>query len=120
MLSLMPGACGRATAPVPAVHNVDIAQQIADSTAPFLLDVRSPEEYREGHIPGAVNIPYDELEQRLAEVSAGKEDEIVVYCRSGRRAGIAEAFLLAAGYKNVKDLDGHMLSWTAAGLVTEK
>ncbi len=80
-----------------------------------LLDVRSPEEYAAGHIPGAVNIPYDELPGRLDELSGAQNQEIIVYCRTGRRAGIAELALQEAGFRNVRDLDGHMVDWTSGG-----
>lgn len=113
-------ACAPSPPAAPAVQNVEIARQIAEGSAPYLLDVRSVEEFEEGHLPGAVNIPYDELEKRLAELSVDKDDEIVVYCRSGRRAIIAENILVSAGYSNVKDLAGHMNSWSTAGLATEK
>ena len=120
LLSVFLSACWSQTAPVPSVSNAEIATRIAGSSAPIILDVRSPEEFSEGRIPGAVNIPYDALEERLAELAAGQDDEIIVYCRSGRRAVIAEEILVAAGYRNVRDLEGHMIGWDAAGLATEK
>ncbi|MGW8283032.1 MAG: rhodanese-like domain-containing protein, partial [Gemmatimonadota bacterium] len=76
---------------------------------------RSPEEYAAGHIPGAVNIPYDELPERLDELNGAQDQEIIVYCRTGRRAGIAELALQEAGFRNVRDLDGHMVDWTSGG-----
>ena len=62
----------------------------------FVLDVRTPQEYAEGHVPGAVNVPYDQLASRLAEVP--KDKDVVLYCKSGRRAGIAADVLAANGY----------------------
>ena len=62
----------------------------------FVLDVRTPQEYAEGHVPGAVNVPYDQLASRLAEVP--KDKDVVLYCKSGRRAGIAADVLAATGY----------------------
>lgn len=120
VLSVSLSACGPSAGAAPSVSNTEIARRIAESSAPIILDVRSVEEFKEGHIPGAVNIPYDALEKRLAELAADQADEIVVYCRSGRRAVIAEEILAAAGFKNVKDLEGHMIGWDAAGLVTEQ
>jgi rhodanese-related sulfurtransferase len=79
-----------------------------------LIDVRTPEEFAAGHIPGAVNIPYDVLPTRLHELEGHQGDEVVVYCRTGRRAGIAEQALTEAGFVNVRDLAGHMVAWTAA------
>jgi phage shock protein E len=97
------------------VTAAELTEQIQNSRAPLILDVRSEEEYAQGHIPGAVNIPYDQLGNRLAEIDAAKTDEIVVHCRSGHRAGIAEKILIEAGYSDVRDLDGHMNAWQSGG-----
>ncbi len=91
-----------------------LAARLEDGTAPVLLDVRSPEEFAAGHIPGAINIPYDEVPARLAEIAEYRDAELVVYCRTGRRAKIAEAALREAGFRRVADLEGHMTEWTAA------
>lgn len=84
----------------------------------LLLDVRTPEEYAQGHVPGAVNIPYDEVADRLDELEGGKERAIVVYCESGKRAGRAESTLAAQGYTNLHHLEGDMKAWRAAGRET--
>ena len=68
-----------------------------------LVDVRTPEEFAAGHIEGAVNIPVQELERRMAEVGA-KDTPIVLYCRSGKRSSAAARMLEAAGYGQVHDL----------------
>ncbi len=81
----------------------------------LLIDVRSPEEFSAGHIPGAVNIPYDQLPSRLDELNGSQDQEVIVYCRTGRRAGIAEQALQESGFQNVRDLDGHMVDWNSAG-----
>jgi phage shock protein E len=98
----------------------ELAEQIQLERAPLIVDVRSEKEYAEAHIPGAVNIPYDQLGDRLAEIDAAKTDEIVVHCRSGYRAEIAEKVLSEAGYSNVRDLDGHMNAWQSGGYPTEQ
>jgi rhodanese-related sulfurtransferase len=78
-----------------------------------LLDVRTPQEFAEGHIAGAVNVPYDLLATRLAEVPKNKD--VVLYCRSGRRAGIAAEVLAANGYTRLSHLEGDMIAWTEKG-----
>jgi phage shock protein E len=98
----------------------ELAEQIQLEQAPLILDVRSEKEYAEAHIPGAVNIPHDQLGDRLREIDAEKTDEIVVHCRSGYRAGIAEKVLIEAGYSNVRDLDGHMNAWRSGGYPIER
>ena len=75
----------------------------------LLLDVRSPGEFAERHIDGAVNIPVDSLNQRIAEVGP-KDRDVVVYCRSGNRSASAKRMLVAAGYAKVHDL-GPIGAW---------
>jgi rhodanese-related sulfurtransferase len=84
----------------------------------FVLDVRSPEEFKEGHVPGAVNIPYDQMAARLTEVP--KDKDVVLYCRSGRRAGIAAEVLQANGYTRLSHLEGDMTAWVEKGRPVEK
>ena len=65
------------------------------------IDVRTAEEYKAGHLEGAINIPYDEIEQKIEAVSADKTADIQLYCRSGRRSGIALESLRSLGYSKV-------------------
>jgi rhodanese-related sulfurtransferase len=83
----------------------------------FVLDVRAPEEFVTGHVPGAVNIPYDQVAARLAEVP--KDKDVVLYCRSGRRAGMAAEVLAANGYTRLKHLEGDMPAWIEKGRPVE-
>lgn len=69
----------------------------------LLVDVRTPQEYQAGHIPGAVNISHDQMKARLGELGPDKDRQIVLYCRSGRRTGIAKGVLADAGFTNVFD-----------------
>ncbi len=73
-----------------------------------LVDVRTPAEFAEGHVPGAVNIPVDEIERRAGEIE--KDEPVVLYCRSGARSSRAAGILEAAGYEHVHDL-GPMSNW---------
>jgi len=88
-----------------------LAERIGSGDAPVILDVRSAKEYSQGHIPDAVNLPYEQLRNRLKELPQDKNTELVVYCHSGGRAAIAERILLALGYTDVKDLGGHWKEW---------
>ena len=83
--------------------------------APVLLDVRTPEEFAAGHLPGAKNIPYDQIPSRIRELKSVQDSEIVVYCRTGRRAGIAIDILSGAGFRKLGHLDGDYEAWSAAG-----
>jgi phage shock protein E len=70
----------------------------------ILIDVRTADEFATGAIPGALNIPYDELAGNLP--TTNRDEQIVVYCRSGRRSGIARKTLESLGFKNVLDFGG--------------
>jgi rhodanese-related sulfurtransferase len=107
-------AYGQAGSAVAAVEPQALAARIANDDAPLILDVRTPAEYAEGHLPGAINISHDELAGRLDELGAERNAEIVVYCRSGRRAVLAESVLVESGFTNVFDLNGHWLGWSGA------
>ena len=77
-----------------------------------VLDVRTPAEYAEGHVPGAINIPNGELAARVAELTDAKGRDIVVYCRSGVRAAQAINVLDKAGFKRLFHLQGDYNRWT--------
>ena len=68
------------------------------------LDVRTPQEFSEGHVESAINIPFDQIAGRISEVTDDKDSEILLYCRSGRRAEMAMATLQELGYHNIRNL----------------
>ena len=70
------------------------------------IDVRTAEEYAAGHVSQAVNIPYEQITRRISEVTNDKDALIYVYCRSGRRSGIAREALGEAGFSNVVNVGG--------------
>jgi rhodanese-related sulfurtransferase len=96
-----------------------LLEQITSGTAPTILDVRSRWEYKGGHVPGAIHLPFWTLEARVSEVPASHGDPIVVYCGYGPRAWMAGAVLRRHGFRSVKYLDGHMHGWRQAGLPEE-
>ena len=71
-----------------------------------LLDVRSPEEYAAGYLQGARNIPHDRIEEEIAAAVPDKSVQVILYCRSGRRAGTALQTMQAMGYENVSNYGG--------------
>lgn len=75
-------------------------QELLNQNA-IVIDVRTPEEYKTAHFKNALNIPYDQIEQHLKELEKYKDKTIIVYCRSGRRSGIAKNILEMNGFKNV-------------------
>lgn len=94
----------------PAVAPAAVAEITARDDAPLLLDVRTPEEFAQGHLPGAVLIPHDQLAARLDEID--RDRWVLVYCRSGKRAGIAQDILEEAGIE-VRQVEGSWLRWQA-------
>ena len=87
----------------------------------LLLDVRQPEEYEGGHIPGAMLIPLGELEARQEELERDKK--IITYCRSGHRSMAAAIALCGLGFKDVHHLEGGILNWlheTVSGIPEAK
>jgi len=80
----------------------------------YLLDVREPDEWAAGHAPDAHHLPMMEVPARMAEVPV--DTEVVVVCRSGGRSGQVVSYLMGNGWDNVRNLDGGMQSWAAAGL----
>ena len=91
------------------------AKRLADDGA-LLLDVREESEYEQGHVPGSLHIPYEQLAQRLSEMPRGRE--IVVYCAAGVRSSLAASMLERAGFDPL-NLRGGFGSWQHAGLPTE-
>ena len=87
------------------------AKQIMDSEDGYIiLDVRTREEYDQGHIPGATQISHEEIAEKAEEVLTDKDQLILVYCRSGRRSKIAAEALVELGYTNIKEFGG-ILDW---------
>jgi rhodanese-related sulfurtransferase len=100
---------------VPAMSEDTLLARMASADKTMVvLDVRTPKEFAEGHVPGAINISHDQLEGRLSELDADRDRDVVVYCRSGHRAGLALGTLEKAGFKRLYHLDGDYLGWTAA------
>ena len=105
-------AAAPALARKPAVSPAAVAELSARPDAPIILDVRSQAEYDAGHVPGAVLIPHDQLAARLAELD--RDRWVLVYCKSGRRAGIAEDVLVKSGF-DVRQIEGSWNRWSAEG-----
>lgn len=90
----------------------ETAKKIMDSGEEhIILDTREQDEFDEGHIPGAILIPYTEIENKAEAMLPDKDKLILVYCRSGRRSKIAAESLSKLGYTNVKEFGG-IIDWT--------
>lgn len=99
--------------PVKSVNPPEVIERLNQKPRPYLLDVRQPDEYRQGHIPGAKLIPLSELPKRARELP--KDREIVCICRSGNRSASAAKHLASAGYSAV-NMSGGMIAWSRNSL----
>lgn len=98
---------------------VEEAKSLIESNSSIVIvDVRTREEYDSGHIEGAVLIPVSELEDRLNELS--KEDELLIYCRTGNRSTNSVNILKANGYTKIFHLKDGITAWIQAGYPTVK
>lgn len=95
-------------------------KQLAGQTDLLLLDVRSAAEFKAGHVPGAVNIPHHEIDTIYQLLQGADDKDVVVYCRSGRRAGLVLEAMKAKGLEGLYHLEGDMNGWSTAGLPIEK
>jgi rhodanese-related sulfurtransferase len=102
----------------PSISAAELHAWRESGAAPVVIDVRTPDEYASGHIPGAINIPFDQIGQHIAEIEA--PEGVALYCMVGPRARKGEAALLAAGYEKVFHLEGGLAAWQQAGLPVER
>ena len=132
LLAVVLAGCSAAPAtapkasPVAPARTLNLAPDIDVATAESLrgqpdvvmLDVRTPEEYAQGHIPGVVPIPLDQVPSRLAEIP--KDKTVIVTCRSGNRSNQAAQLLRQRGYDKVHNMLGGIVEWEKAGYPVEK
>jgi rhodanese-related sulfurtransferase len=109
-------AGGSPTPGMAATISVADAAVLRDDGA-VIIDVREPDEWAAGHIPGAILIPLGELPSRLDDVPPNRP--IVVVCRSGNRSAQGRDILIEAGFPAVTSLDGGLNDWAKAGLPIE-
>jgi len=100
-----------------AISAEQVKQQMTDLNT-LLLDVRTPDEYKDGHIPGAKNIPVQELDRRLNELD--RQKNVIVYCRTGHRSTKAFHILKQNGFSAVRNFKGSWTEWTRLGYPIEK
>jgi phage shock protein E len=100
--------------------NVDVAtvRALQGRDDVVLIDVREPEEYAAGHIPGVRLIPMGEVPSRLSEIPTDKT--VIVTCRSGNRSGQITDFLRRNGFTRIHNMQGGILAWQRAGYPVEK
>ncbi|NPV89495.1 MAG: rhodanese-like domain-containing protein [Firmicutes bacterium] len=92
----------------------ELKEAIKEGESLVIIDVRQPEQYQVGHLPGAVNIPLINLVDRLSEFDPEK-DFIITYCNGGNSGDLARKFLLSEGFNSVRNLSGGYKNWTGQG-----
>jgi len=102
----------------PSIAAAELDSRRVSGTAPVVIDVRTSEEYQAGHVPGALNIPFDQVAERISGIDA--PHGVALYCMVGPRARKGEAALLAAGYTTVLHLEGGLAAWQEAGLPVDR
>jgi rhodanese-related sulfurtransferase len=102
-----------------SLTRADLLRKLHEKPAPLVVDVRSQGEYDKDHIPGAVHIPFSSIGSGLKALGRARNDEIVLYCEHGPRAGLAGLTLYLSGYDRVYSLEGHMKGWRESGLPVE-
>jgi rhodanese-related sulfurtransferase len=102
-----------------SIEPTQLLAQIDAGRAPVVLDVRSRWEYRRGHVPGAIHVPFWRVGADRSTVPAAAGDPVVVYCGHGPRAWMAAAMLRRLGLRRVTLLAGHWRAWRRARLRKE-
>ena len=122
LLTFLLALLGMNTSPTFANLGVDEFAALIAQKGVVVLDVRTAEEFAEGHIAGAVNIDVNavDFEKKVASLLLKKGTPLAVYCRSGRRSANACGILAKAGYKNISNLSTGIIGWTEAGKPTVK
>jgi rhodanese-related sulfurtransferase len=103
-----------------AIDSADLRSLMDSAAPPRILDVRTPGEFDTVHIPGAYNAPLDVLREHRDEILSHLGQDVVLVCRSGRRAAQAEQTLRRAGLTNVHVLEGGITAWEANGFTVKR
>ena len=110
-----------ATLALAAARDITAAQArqlLSRTPKAFLLDVRTPDEYRQGHLRGAVLVPLGELERRMGEVPRNRT--VLVYCAVGSRSRMAAGLLARKGYGEVYNMGDGIVGWYRSGFPIER
>ncbi len=106
------GAAAQPAAATPSISQDALLSRLAaGDDSVLVVDVRSAEEFAQGHVPGAINVPHDAIDAHLETLRSAEGKDIVLYCESGRRAGMAERTLRDKGFSRLLHLEGYMQQW---------
>jgi rhodanese-related sulfurtransferase len=116
---LLLAACSVFDSGVPLISQQELLQQIEAKSDMLILDVRTSDEFRSGHIPGAYHIDHRDIESRINEIEPYRNRPVIVYCYSGIRAGIVESYLIEQGFSRIRHLEGDWSAWESNALPSE-
>jgi len=88
------------------------AAELIQNEQPIILDVRTPNEYKRGHLQNSVLIPVQELQNRYKELGTDKDREILIYCATGNRSTVASKILIDSGFKHIVNMRGGIYDWS--------
>ncbi|MBT8203378.1 MAG: rhodanese-like domain-containing protein [Acidimicrobiia bacterium] len=108
--------CGSSTSAIELVTAQEAAATLQDNTPEIVLDVRTPEEFAEGHIAGAVNVDYYAADFSSQLEALDPDASYVLYCRSGNRSAETAKLMTDLEFTSVDEIDGGILAWLDAGL----
>ncbi len=101
----------------PGIDPQALHERLAEPLPPLVIDVRSPDDYSSGHVPGAVNLPAPTVTRHLDQIR--QEPAVVLYCNDQRFTAVAEQLLLKSKVKGFAHLEGGLTAWKARGLPLE-
>jgi rhodanese-related sulfurtransferase len=105
----------------PRIAAAELASQLQGGGDPIVvLDVRTPQEFATGHVPGARNVYFRDLPRRVDDLVTARDSPVVVYCETGARSRAAIRTLVDAGFTQVRQLDGDMVGWRRSGLPQQR
>lgn len=91
------------------------AAQLISSNSPIILDVRTPREYKAGHLQNSILIPVQELQQRYTELLQYKDEDVFIYCATGNRSTVASKILIDRGFNHIFNLEKGIYDWAQKG-----
>ncbi len=102
----------------PGIAPLALSERIAGPRPPLVVDVRAPDEFSAGHVPGAVNVPVPLVKTQLGRL--GSAESLIVYCNDSRFTRLAEQILVANGIDGFSHLEGGLTAWEQQGLRVEQ
>jgi rhodanese-related sulfurtransferase len=105
-------ACGAEKQGYATINSTQLLELLNQGAKTTIIDLREPELYGEGHISGAINIPFEQFKQRMGEINP--EQPVVFVCHTGPMGDVTSTMLVEQGFENVSNLSGGMAKWSGA------